>query len=88
MTPLEKTREIACHNCCCSFEDKSKANCRHYNNVWQMYDWTKNELLKNATNIRINRDFLADIKQYIHEKYQDYKIGDKIKLVLIKEEEL
>lgn len=46
----------------------------------------KDEFLKNATDIRINRDFLADIKQYIHEKYLDYKVGDKIKLVLIKEE--
>lgn len=54
----------------------------------QMHEWTRNELLKDATDIKINRDFLADIKQYIHEKYLDYKVGEKVKLVLIKEEEL
>lgn len=46
MTPPEKIREIACHNCCCSFEDKSKANCRHYNNVWQMHEWDKEQFAK------------------------------------------
>ena len=82
MTPQEKARKFA-KEC---FE-KCPYDERCYNYCMQMHDWTKKELLKNATDIRINRDFLADIKQYIHEKYQDYKIGDKIKLVLIKEEE-
>ena len=61
MTPPEKIREIACHNCCCSFEDKSKANCRHYNNVWQMYEWTLKQIAERASkwidnNINYNTD--------------------------------
>lgn len=86
MKPQEKAREIAD-----KWHSGTNENIEHdccYLSALDMHDWTKNELLKNATDIRINRDFLADIKQYIHEKYLDYKVGEKVKLVLIKEEEI
>lgn len=61
MTPQEKTMEIACHNCCCEYEDKSKANCRLYDNVWQMHEWTLKQITERASkwidnNINYNTD--------------------------------
>lgn len=83
MKPQDKAKELSeCFDerMGCYVVDDEK-----YEQFMQMHEWTKNELLKNATDITINRDFLYDIKQYIHEKYLDYKVGEKIKLVLIKE---
>lgn len=57
------------------------------NGALKAMQWKDEQYLKNATDIIINRSFLADIKQYIHEKYLDYKIGEKVKLILIKENE-
>ena len=89
MTPQEKAKELICANCSWRVVcEEEKDTCNDFDKVMQMHEWTKKELLKNATDIIINRDFLADIKQYIHEKYLDYKVGKKVKLVLIKEEEL
>ena len=47
--------------------------------------WLQQQILENSTEIKVNRDFLYDIKQYIHEKYLDYKVGEKIRIALIKE---
>ena len=45
----------------------------------------KKELMKDAIEVRINRDRLYNLKPIIHEKYLDYKIGDKVKIIIIKE---
>lgn len=73
MTPKEKVMEIACHNCCCSFEDKSKANCRHYNNVWQMHEWTKQQMIDSACeylykNTRFTKLDIKDFKKAMEEQ--------------------
>ena len=47
----------------------------------------KEKMLKDAIDIKINRDVLYDLKQYIHERYLDLKIGEKVKLILLKEDE-
>lgn len=44
------------------------------------------QMMKGAIDVKINRDTLYDLKPFIHEKYLDYKIGDKCKMILIKEE--
>lgn len=59
-----------------------------YQSALEAMRWKDEQYLENATDITINRDFLADVKQYIHEKYLDYKIGEKVKLIIIKENEL
>lgn len=48
--------------------------------------WQKEQMLKDAVNVKINRDTLYDLKPFIHERYLDYKIGDKVKLLVIKED--
>lgn len=46
----------------------------------------KQQMMKDAIDLKINRDTLYDLKPIIHEKYLDYKIGDKVKLIIIKED--
>lgn len=50
--------------------------------------WQKEQMMAKAIDVKINRDTLYDLKPFIHEKYLDYKIGDKCKMILIKEEKL
>ena len=47
--------------------------------------WQKEQMMKDAIEVRINRDRLYNLKPIIHEKYLDYKIGDKVKIIIIKE---
>ncbi len=46
----------------------------------------RQQMLSKAIDVKINRDTLYDLKPFIHEKYLDYKIGDKCKMILIKED--
>ena len=46
--------------------------------------WQKEQIMKSAIEVKINRDTLYNLKPIIHEKYQDLKIGDKI--LIIKED--
>lgn len=48
-------------------------------------NWQREQMMKDAIDVKINRDTLYDLKPFIHEKYLDYKIGDKCKMILIKE---
>ena len=47
--------------------------------------WQREQMMKDAIEVRINRDRLYNLKPIIHEKYLDYKIGDKVKIIIIKE---
>lgn len=47
--------------------------------------WQKEQMMKSAIEVKINRDTLYNLKPIIHEKYQDLKIGDKI--LIVKENE-
>ena len=47
--------------------------------------WQKEQMMKDAIEVKINRDTLYNLKPFIHEKYLDYKIGDKVKIIIIKE---
>lgn len=49
-------------------------------------NWKKEQMMKDAIDLKINRDTLYDLKPIIHEKYLDYKIGDKVKVIIVKEE--
>jgi len=51
----------------------------------EMALWQKEQMMKSAIEVKINRDTLYNLKPIIHEKYQDLKIGDKI--LIIKEDE-
>lgn len=48
--------------------------------------WQKEQMMKDAIGLKINRDTLYDLKPIIHEKYLDYKIGDKVKVIIVKDE--
>lgn len=48
-------------------------------------NWQKAKMMAKAIDVKINRDTLYDLKPFIHEKYLDYKIGDKVKVIVIKE---
>lgn len=48
--------------------------------------WQKEQMMKTAVGLKINRSTLYDLKPIIHERYQDFKIGDKVKLIIIKDE--
>lgn len=58
------------------------------NNVGQIArhfaQWQKEQMMKSAIEVKINRDTLYNLKPIIHEKYQDLKIGNKI--LIIKED--
>lgn len=45
------------------------------------------EMMKQAEEIKINRDTLYDLKPLIHERYLYYKIGNKVKLIIIKDDD-
>ena len=49
-------------------------------------DWQKQQMMKDALDLKINRDTLYDLKPIIHEKYLDYRIGDRVKVIIIKDE--
>lgn len=45
--------------------------------------WQKEQMMKDAVEIKINRDTLYDLKPLIHERYLDYKIGQKVKIIIL-----
>lgn len=45
--------------------------------------WQKEQIMKDAVEIKINRDTLYDLKPLIHERYLDYKIGQKVKIIIL-----
>lgn len=45
--------------------------------------WQKEQMIKDAVEIKINRDTLYDLKPLIHERYLDYKIGQKVKIIIL-----
>ena len=45
--------------------------------------WQKEKMMKDAVEIKINRDTLYDLKPLIHERYLDYKIGQKVKIIIL-----
>ncbi len=47
----------------------------------EMALWQKEQMMKSAIEVKINRDTLYNLKPIIHEKYQDLKIGDKILII-------
>ena len=49
--------------------------------------WQKEQMMKSAIEVKINRDTLYNLKPIIHEKYQDLRIGDKVKVIIVKEDE-
>jgi hypothetical protein len=47
----------------------------------------REKLMKDAVEIKINRDTLYDLKPLIHERYLDYKIGQKVKIIILPSDE-
>lgn len=45
--------------------------------------WQREKMMKDAVEIKINRDTLYDLKPLIHERYLDYKIGQKVKIIIL-----
>lgn len=45
--------------------------------------WDREQMMEDAVEIKINRDTLYDLKPLIHERYLDYKIGQKVKIIIL-----
>lgn len=59
----------------------------HFDGVQSGKEAERMEMMKQAVEIKINRDTLYALKPLIHERYLDYKIGDKVKLIILKDDD-
>lgn len=46
-------------------------------------NWQKEQMMKDAVEFILNRGKLYDLKPLIHERYLDYKIGQKVKIIIL-----
>ena len=84
--PVSEELEYASEKYACRFSSSKYGHDKVKNAFIAGAQLDRQQMMAKAIDVKINRDTLYDLKPFIHEKYLDYKIGDKCKMILIKED--